>query len=671
MKKLKAIKNQVQETIFPIVKQLSKSIWLFPTVLTLVVIVLCVLRINGSSIGIYNTVFYGSNYNDSNLLFGNPQSIRSDEYSVNSLMEIAQSNNNYNSINENVGNGQDVSVLGDIPSNDWSTIFRPQNIGFLVLPFDNAFSLRWWLPAYFLILSAYFFVLRVLPKRKTLAVLLSSAFVLSPFLQWWYLSSTLLVIAGALFGIVVFLKIIESKKLSHTIAWSALLAYIGTFFILIIYPPFQIACGLVAVAFLVGYLLKSRGSLKEKTTRRNLLFILGAVLISVTTVLIFLSQHQQTIQAITQSAYPGNRTAESGGTTVDHLLSSNTSPLLQSDTRYKSLGNTNQSESSNFILIIPLLLIPALYIIYKDRKQGKRHYIVIATLVAFALLIIWTLVPGVELLGQLTFLNRVPANRALIGIGLANFILLVLFIDLFRKSKVRFTNAQIIIYSLLVAILYLILNLYSVVKYPGFLGFTTSVALALPFAVIVFLFLKRWYVLAIVGLLLFSVVSTFRINPIYVGTDVITKATISQVIQKLDKEKPKTWVGDDNYLENFTLLNGARSLTATYYYPQLDLWKPLDTDGAQSDAYNRYAHVNFAFDRNADENIKANFYLRGQDIYYIITEACDPFMEKNDVGYLLTNKPFNKGEAPCATLKTTINYPKLKTYIYELSFDNK
>ena len=671
MKTVKKILNRSKLNAAPLFKKFVKSIWLFPVILTLAVIILCSLRLSGTSIGIYNTVFYGQGHKDSNLLLGKPQTIRSDEYSVSSLMAIAQSNNGYESINKNIGNGQDVNVLGDIPTNDWSTFFKPQNIGFLVLPFDNAFSLKWWLPGYFLILAAYFFVLRIMPKRKTLAILLSLSFILSPFLQWWYLGPTVETLTGALFGLLVILKIFESKKLSHTILWSLLLTYIGTSFIIIIYPPFQITTALVALAFIVGYLIKNKGILKEKTFKRNLLFIVGAIVISVATILLFLSQHQSAVQAITQSAYPGNRTASSGGASVDHLLSSNTSPLLQSGSRYKSLGKTNQSESSNFILIIPLLLIPAFYILYKERRAGKRHYIVIASLVVFALLLAWAIVPGIDLVGKLTLLDRVPANRALIGIGFANFILLVLFIELFRKSKVRFTNAQITIYSLLVVILYLVLNLYTAVKYPGFIGFNMGVALSLPFAVIVFAFLKRWYTLAVAGLLLFSIGSTFAIHPLYVGTDVVREATISQEIRKLNRENPKTWVGDDNYLENFTLLNGARSLTATYYYPQLDLWKPLDTDGTQSDAYNRYAHVNFAFDRDAAVNIKANFYLRGEDIFYIITEACDPFMQKNNVGYLLTNKLFNEGEAPCATLKTTIDYPKLKTYIYELSFNNK
>ena len=645
-----------------------KSVWLFPVILTLLVIILCSLKISGSSIGVYNSVFYGDK-SDPSLLAGKPQPIRSDEYSVWSLMAIAQSNNNFDEINENVGNGQDMTILGDLPHNGWSTLFRPQNIGFLVLPFDNAFALKWWLPGYLLVLSAYFFVLKLMPKKKTIAILLSSAFVLSPFLQWWYLPSTLGIIAAALFAILIFLRILATKKLSHLIAWSAVLTYVAAWFIFIFYPPFQIPVAMVSVAFLIGYIIKHRINLRDKQIKKSLLFVAGAAVISLAAVAIFISQHLPVIDAIQHSAYPGVRLAKSGEGSISHYLSSNTSPLLQSSERYKSLGETNQSEASNFLLITPLLLIPALYILYRDRKQGRRNHTTVALLIVAALFAAWAFIPGLDIIGKITLLDRVPVNRGLIGIGFANFILLVLFVNLFKNTKVRFTNSQITIYSLLIVIAYLVLDMYLIMNYPGYLGFNTGVALALPFAAIVYLFLKRYYTLALALLLLFSVACTFRINPFYVGTDVITKSTISQEIKKLNSENPKTWVGDDNYLENFASLSGARSLPATYYYPQLDLWKGIDKDGSQEDTYNRYAHANFAFDRDPNKDIGAYFYKRGQDIYYIITEACDPFLADQNVGYLMTNKPFGPGEAPCATLKTTVDYPKLKTYIYELNFD--
>jgi hypothetical protein len=105
------------------------GIWLFPAILTLILIILSALQINGSSIGFYHEFFYG-NAKDPALIAGKPQSIRSDEWIVNTQKTIAQKNDNYKGINTNVGNGEDETLIYDAPTKDWSTIFKPHNIGF-------------------------------------------------------------------------------------------------------------------------------------------------------------------------------------------------------------------------------------------------------------------------------------------------------------------------------------------------------------------------------------------------------------------------------------------------------------------------------------------------------------------------------------------------------------
>ncbi len=588
-------------------------------------------------------------------------------------MTIAQSKVGYNEVNKNVGNGEDVSVLGDLPYKSWSIVFRPENIGFLVMPFDNAFALKWWLPGYLLIISAYFFVLMIFPKKRLLATLLSSAFLFSPFFQWWYLPDTLGVVSGALFGIIVLLKILRSKKKIYSIAWSILLAYIATCFIFFFYPPFQISCGLIAVAFLVGYLITHREVFKKPGVKLNILFAITAAILSVLIVVVFMLQHQSTIHAIENTVYPGTRVTKSAdGGNLYYFLSSNISPVLEIGDRYQAYDkNTSKSELSNFVVITPFLLLPAFYMLYVDKKKMKLKYsyALIAVIIVFILFLAWSFIPGLSILGKVTLLDKVPVKRLLIGIGLANFVLLVLLIDLYKRSRVIFSNSQIIIYCLLIVIFYLLLDMHWLVKTPGFLGIKTAVLLSLPFAVIAFLYLKKWYLWGSAALLGFSLLSIIWVNPLYVGTDAVTKTPISQAIQKFNKENPKTWIGDDNYLENFPLANGARSLSATYYYPQLSLWREIDPKGAQSDVYNRYAHVNFAFDRDANKTIKPTFYKRGEDLFYVIIEPCDPFLKNNNVGYLMTAKKFNTGEARCATLKTTVTYPNKTFYIYKLSFN--
>jgi hypothetical protein len=650
-------------------QSLVHSVWFFPAILTIVLIVLVILNINGSSIGVYYETFYG-NKNDSALIVGHPQRIRSDEWIVNTQKTIAQKNDSYKSINTNVGNGEDETLVIDVPSKDWSTIFKPHNLGFLVLPFDNAFALKWWIMSYFVVLSSYFFMIVLVPKRKILAILLSLAMLFSPFIQWWYQYETLGCIYCSLFAAVVFMKLLQSKKRLHAVLWSILLAYIGVSFILILYPPFQIPCALVLVAFAVGYSLEQRKNIEKKILKRNMLYFFCAIVASLLVVGLFVYQKWDIITTIQNTAYPGQRIVSSGGYNLEHLMSSNLSPVLQSITRTKLYlaGTTNQSEASNFILLIPFLLIPALYRFYKKYKNDKSiDYLILSSTVMLIIILAWLFVPNIDFLGKITLLNRVPLQRLLIGLGLLNFIFIVGFIRLYSQSKERFSINISSLYALLVFIFFLLLDFHVMTKNPGFIGYKYAVLLALPVAVIVFCFMRKYFKIAVFGLLLFSILSVFAINPLYHGTTVLTQTPLSQAIRKINGSSNKRWVSEDMIIENFPAMDGERSLSGVYVYPQLDLWKKL-ANNSQQYVYNRYAHVNFNFIRDNNATEKPSISLVQADLLAVKLRACDNFLKDNDVGFLIASQQLNRLDAPCASQIQAVTYPSVTFYIYRLNF---
>ena len=112
-------------------KRYLRSIWLFPSILAVIVVILSALQINGSSIGAYHSLFYGK-APDQSLLFNGPRPIRSDEWLVTTQKTIAQSESNFPRVNTHIGNGEDVSIM-DVPYKEWSTVFRPL-ITFLFFP---------------------------------------------------------------------------------------------------------------------------------------------------------------------------------------------------------------------------------------------------------------------------------------------------------------------------------------------------------------------------------------------------------------------------------------------------------------------------------------------------------------------------------------------------------
>src|SRR5579871_4522235 len=167
------------------IKRLFKSTWFFPLMLLVPLILLTVFKISGTSEGIYQQYIYG-NSRDANLLFGHPQPIRSDEWMYTTQLTIAQSQAGYPRINKNLGRGKDMSLIGDVPYKDWSSIFKPENLAFFAIPLANAFAFKWWLLLYLLIVSCYFFTLRLFNGRKLFAALFGLAIGFTPFIFWWY-----------------------------------------------------------------------------------------------------------------------------------------------------------------------------------------------------------------------------------------------------------------------------------------------------------------------------------------------------------------------------------------------------------------------------------------------------------------------------------------------------
>ncbi|MGV9002171.1 MAG: DUF7657 domain-containing protein [Candidatus Saccharimonadaceae bacterium] len=644
----------------------SKSIWFFPALLLVPVLILSVLQISGSSIGTYHQYFYGDTKADPDLIFNKPRSIRSDEWLVATQLSLAQDKDGFSAINKNIGNGIDISLLVDAPTTDFMQVFKPHNLGYFILPEGMAFALKWWLLSYLLIVSIYFFAITLLPKRKKVAVLLGLGFALSPFIFWWYQYITLAPIYYALFGIVVAIKMIHTTKTKSALLWGALLAYITTSFVLVLYPPFQIAVGLVALAFIVGYYLDHR----KKTLKQNLPLVYGAitaVLLTVVLVGLSLVPKLGVIETINSTAYPGHRMTASGDFNASFFLANNTSILAQSTMRAQNYSwMPNQSEGSNFLLVFILLIPILVYFLIRYKRELPNFYTILATLIVSALYLVWMFVPNIDFLGSLTLLNRVPHLRLLIGFGLINVILAILTIQVMSYKQFKLPKKMPFYFSLGVLLFYLIIDLVIYKKFPQFMGMKLAILLALPYPVIIYLILTKRFTLGLVGLVIFSAMSVSFIHPLYRGVDVVEKSELSNAIRTIGANDSKVWVTDTLLLENFPVLNGKKSVSGVFIYPDNNLWSKSFPNEDEA-KYNRYAHIHFTFDRSADNTISRSLTQPTPDQLIPNMEPCDSFLKINNVGYIITTQAFTKENASCATLVQKIPYPQNSVYIYRLS----
>lgn len=146
----------------------------------MILVILVILRLNGSSAAIYGIIFNGSNSGDPNLIIGHPRVIRGDEWMVQTPWMISQVLARSTDMNLDIGNGIDFSTV-NVPMIDWTLVFRPLFWGFYVLPLENGFSLYWWGKAILLVLASYFLALKLTKEKILVSSFLALGFLFSPF----------------------------------------------------------------------------------------------------------------------------------------------------------------------------------------------------------------------------------------------------------------------------------------------------------------------------------------------------------------------------------------------------------------------------------------------------------------------------------------------------------
>jgi hypothetical protein len=647
------------------------KVYIFPLTLLILLLTFTILRINGSSISYFNTILFKGSQKNSGLILGHPQTIRSDEWEVNTPLTVAQTKSGFPMVNKDIGNGEDMAVVGDVPYKDWSESFKPQNWSFFVLPLEYAFAFKWWLIGIILMLSCYLFCLQLLPKKYLLSSLVSIALFLSPFVQWWYQSTTVLSLAYGLLITFIVMRILDkSLNNQQRLWWSAGLAYLGTSFALILYPPFILPVALATAFFLAGHLLNLW---REKSGRKHILksfaYAAVAAFISIIIFAVFLKSHSHAIKAIQNSVYPGRRIETSGGFSVLQLGGGYYNLQLQSNNLAAHLPSPlNQSEASNFILIFPFL-VPGLIYVSLLKAKGKRmlDWRIVLLLALVSVFLIRLFVPFSEFIFNFLKLNTIPHTRLLIGMGLVNIMLITLIIEKLQSVNSKLNSVLVWASTALAFVCTSLIGIFLRSSYKGYLSNSLKIIfISIVIASIVLLILKSKGVPAMIILVVFSFVSAARINPLYHGLSPLVHSKLSSSLQQVGDQKGRWVVSDDVIFENVIFANGLRALSGTYSYPQLSLWEPLGADKQTEDVYNRFAHVFFSVENIPVSKSNSGAYLDppATDAFRIHADPCASYMRQEDVKYIFTSK--DESSLSCLKEIKTIKYPAVTYRVYEV-----
>lgn len=645
--------------------------------LTLVFISLIFLsgnKIHGSSIGTYNTFFYGSAQKDKDLLYGEPRLVRSDEWMVTSPLAISQSKNHFNSYNPLSNGGQELSLPLDIPTNHWSTFFKLENWAFFFLPIENAFAFRWWIKGILLLLAVYLVMFK-LTREYLVSIGCALITVLSPYIQWWY-SGSAAAVETTTYGLLSFLCILElyePKTLLKSVLLILLLTYSAVAFILLLYPPFQIVITICMLFSLIGIYLNNHpyGIDRQKLIHFFIHLAVASVLI-VSILFVYYFSFKDIIYLLSNTSYPGKRVSTGGEFTLLHFFAGFFNIYFQDSPDFVPSVFINKSEGASFLMFYPFL-IPTIIIglINQWRTIQKLNYLFITLIIFLLLATCWIFFGIPKIVSHLLFFHLTTENRMILGIGISNYILATYYLT--QKSYIKESTLKFYAYcsALIAALLYIAISYnllqqnYSYLKsdYTLFFGnFSKLILICLTVFISVYTLIAKHKKTFFLITILFSFLSVMTINPIYRGLEVITKSEISNKIQTIVIKDPESYwaVYDNLYLSNFLTANNAKTITGVSMYPKFNLWTKLDPNRVYRPIYNRYAHITFS---EIQQPIIA-FQTVTPDYFVVRINPCDPQISQFHIKYVVFN---SLKSYPCLEFVEGFKELKSPFYIYRIN----
>ncbi len=549
------------------------------------------LKLNGSSVGIWDKELNGAQRSRGLLLF-QPQQIRTDEWMIWTPAALAQAHHTPSFAVENLSLGAGhAPLLMNLPVAYYTTLFRPQLWGFFLFDFERGFSFCWCCKV-FGALFAVAWLLREIGVRSRGLVLFGTLwFFFSGFTQWWFSTPAMLPEMVTSWAICSGCAIQFFKQ---TIRWRIAIAFGGFVFcgvnlVLCLYPPFQIPLLYLMAAIVMGAVWEGKLNGHTCSLKRGSLLILAAIATTALVLLPFWIDMRATFQLVSQTVYPGARRSTGGGLSPIDLFSD----LVAFFQTEKTLpaGVQNICEASNFYPLWPAVIVALVVACWRNRVAISPLFIALIVVIVF--FAFYCLVPLPSVIARATLLSFTTERRGFLAIGLANIFLVCLFLDRFRFHTFTKSVAIVMIVGFSTAIAVLLFTAY--LHKPGFFPDRTQLVFASSAdAIVLALFFwgkaRVWLPSTLIALLIFT---NGGINPVMLGLSPLVDSEAFTTIEKMKEADPSSkWVAyHDLLLAQLVQATGAPILNATKIVPDLGFLRRLDPTGSGNFVYNRYAHI--------------------------------------------------------------------------------
>ncbi|MBR3270009.1 hypothetical protein IKG07_02045 [Candidatus Saccharibacteria bacterium] len=539
-------------------------------------------KIHGSSINEYNKIFANyDEYKSESIILGTSRSIRSDEWLGHAPYFMSQYYNDYEKNNDLVSLGGHDMILGhNTPVKDITMVAKPFTWGYIILGNEYGLSWYWCLRLILLILVSFEACIIITKGNKKVALLGAIMVAFAPAVQWWFVAAVDVFIWGLTLFVAAY-YFFTTEKWKRWL-FTAILPVSAIAYVMALYPPLQIPVGLVMLTLFIVCLIRDKKEITFK--KKDIWRIVIMALFALGVLGWMLWNSRDAIVALYSTVYPGKRVSLGGGEGIGGLFTDLTSFVLP----YKQIPYSNSSEVSTFIQFAPVLLM--LYpLIWKKMKRDKNMIVGNALLVCIIVMFVFMSVGFPELLAKLSLFSYIDSFRMEWAYGFVGVLFTVWGIDMIWKKQI-FSKKQIFGVIAIFGFLYICLVGSKELSY---LSWKYYIVLIVGLMILVFLMLKRYQKLFLVGTAAVVLAAGATVNPIAKGTTAVFGHPLEQKIREIaSDDKDAHWIALNTILlQQLGIANGAKMLNALNFYPDYTKWKIIDPDGKYDDYYNRYAHL--------------------------------------------------------------------------------
>jgi len=609
--------------------QFDYKVFSFLFISSALFILLVIFKIHGSSIPYWNNIIHSDK--KEGLILGNPRLIRDDEWGISTPYILSQCARNFPLENESFGTGKAPLCTNiNLPVYHYITMFRIQNWGFFFMDLERAYSFHWNYKTFGLLIS-FFLLLMLLTENNFFLSLFGTAWIyLTSMIQWWFSTNSTPEMITSFSVIFISSVYILSSRKKHLILFSLLLFILFSVnFLLCLYPPYQIPAFYLLIFLLTSYLFKhfKKENFKSKMILK-IICLIAAIIIPIIIICSFYIEAGETITIMRNTFYPGKRISSGADLGYGKYLSG-FYDIYYSEANFPR-DWLNVCEASNFIFLFPVVL----FINLKNLLSRKKNDIMEISLLVYIIVIsIWVLYGIPPLIAKLTLLNRVPGNRALYGLGIANIILTIIFLNNKNSPEKEFLK-KFGIPALMIIIL-IIHGLYLKSLYE-FFNLEKFFLICILFGIISYLMANKKTLLFSTGIIIL-VLPNYLINPFSIGLSPIFEKELTRVSREIYvRDREAKWVvfGDER-IANFLKSTGINIFNGTKYIPDLKTMKNLDPELKYEHIYNRFGYIKVISTENKPHLEDLSFSYNNMLDYSIYINPSSEKLNRIGIKYLV------------------------------------